>query len=97
MKSFSAVDVNHLIRGRKKFSELKWLMDKFEVIARREGRWIDDFSPAQTGDVVAHVFPLVTAELAGHNKRDLGLLSWQHVHNLLRDLERKRKQQQLSG
>ena len=93
---FTTVDVNHLKRGKHKLSELKWLMMLVENEAKKQGIWKEELTAIEENFMYGKVFELITKDL-GHRHRGLGVLSWQHVYNLLKTIERKKKKEAAGG
>ena len=83
---FTTVDVNHLKRGKQKLSELKWLMTLVENEAKKQGIWKEELTAIKANFMYRKVFESITKDL-GHRHCGLGVLSWQHVYNLLKTIE----------
>ena len=66
-------------------------MKLFEVEAQKQRIWKEDFSAVEASFIYGNVFDAVVKDLGHHNERGLSVLSWQHVHNLLKAVERKKK------
>ena len=84
LKSFSTVDASHLKQGKRKLNEIKWLMKLFEVEAWKQSIWKEDFSAVEASFIYGKLFGAVVKDLGHCNEKGLGILSWQHVHNLLK-------------
>ena len=86
MRLFKAHDANHLQRGTKKLRELRWLTNQFEAKATALSvPWPDDTVTAvQVRELYDLLFDSVVSVVPGNN-RGLGMLTWQTVHNKIRD------------
>ena len=62
-----------------------------EVEAWKQSIWKEDYSEMEASFIYGKVFDAVVKDLGHCNERGLGILSWQHVHNLLEAVERKKK------
>jgi len=62
LSCFTSMDMNHLTQGKKKLSELKWLMKMFEDAGRVKGLWKDVFTPAEANHVYIQIFDSITKE-----------------------------------
>jgi hypothetical protein len=90
MRFFDPIDVAHYERGRKKISELKWLMGKFEDEAKAQDLWGENCTPARANEIYGEIFDAVTHEIQCAR---LGLFTWQSVYNRLSANERRKRKE----
>ena len=93
MRTFQAADVDHLVRGKQKLSELSWLMKWFETFVKDRNLWKGNFTAAEANDAFSNVFDSVCAHFLGDDaaaRRGIGPLVWQTVHNKFKAIHFRR-------
>jgi len=64
--------------------------------AKEQGIWKEELTAIEANFMYGKVFELITEDL-GHRHCGLGVLSWQHVYNLLKAIEHKKKKEAAGG
>jgi hypothetical protein len=88
MRYFDPIDVKHLKRGAKTFSELKQLMRTFEAVAIEKELWKEDCTPLDANSIYGSIFGIVTQEI---QQDRIGELSWHTIFRELKKIDRKKK------